>query len=262
VVVAGKTYEGLLNQEITWESWQGRRRTPTSPDETRKGEASRWGDAGRDLQALGPATEVDERPARQPKPQTNWFNPNNDSENMSPGATVGNDGASGRTNKPDRTEKRERAWGRSETEKGVTSTSEPIERRTESTTPDLSSGATVKRSAPASDYASPKKENEDKGERLRRDRDRDASSSRRDASPRPEVRDPKPASQSWATKESKREKPKPNYAAPPKEQRKKERVSRSSEGKKSERKETKKKEEEKKETREEKRKKTRKRRGM
>jgi len=236
VAVAGGA--DLLNQEITWESWQERRQTPNAQNETRPEKQSGWGDSGRDLQARGPEPKVDERPTRQPKPQTNWFNPTDTQTN---------------TASP-RVEKRERSWHPAETdeteEKDLTEqrSNNPV---SESWSPDV----TDKKSAVASDYVSPKK-----GERERVRPDRNG---RRDDSPKPEVRDPKPASRTWAeTKNEKREKPKPNYAAPRKEERSKERVSRAPESEKSQKKETEKKDDEKKETRKEKRKKTRKRRGM
>ena len=181
-------------------------------------------------------------PTSQPALQTNWFNPNNTEASTA-----------GVSEQPVRPEKRERVGGSAEAnDKSSKPRNQSGQGREGAPSESWSTGATARASVSGTDYALPKKEGVPKREQVRRDR-----------SPGPEVRDPKPASQTLSeTKREKRERPTPNYAAPRKEDRSKERVSRASEREKSQKKETKKKDEEKKETRKEKRKKTRKRRGM
>lgn len=73
----GDAVATLATDDVVTKRWSlpGKTVQPSSPAETAGKTVRQWKDPGRDVKGLGPATQVTETAAKQPKPQTNWFNP-------------------------------------------------------------------------------------------------------------------------------------------------------------------------------------------
>ena len=193
-------------------------RTPSQP-EAPSNEPDTWGDAGRDVKSLGPITEVKESPARQPRPQTNWFNPNAGSrEDSETSGTVDRQDSPGRTWSPDdpgSREKSKQSW--KPTEKKGTQPVRDVERTVSRGTkglpsPSWSQPEVEKNPTSKPGHVSPGKD----------DRKREEPRPTRDTR-RPVVRESEPEPRpSWSQPTvAKKPEQKPSYAAPPRKQERK-----------------------------------------
>ena len=246
------------DREGKWEIWEKTSRTPsTGPDEGRR-DRGRWSDTGRDLKGQGPVSSVSETPPKQPKPQTNWFSPQNDMGNEDE-ASVPRDDRRGRRDDGGQitsstwtgaVEKPSKALRQRESERRKVRERRDEPRRTarepeEETTRSGSPPKVERRSEPKPEWT---------------------------WSPPPKVerrQDPKPVS-SWKPKEEKKPDPRRSYSSPPKREEPKRQVRRSPSDESRKRttksdapkKEDKKTEKDDKDKRQEKRRKSGRRRGM
>jgi hypothetical protein len=196
-----------LSKEGSWGIWGEGTQTP-SPEVTVQKGRDVWDDSGRDVKSWGPVTEVRERSAKQPKPQTNWFNPNAGSasdDSKTPEVSRGQKPQrSWEPLKPVAKEKPTQVWNPNRTEP------------TDGTKPSSTATWSVEKNPERrSSYALPRKDEKRKKEVT------PTVTTRRNATP-----EPKPT-RSWSTLEIQKEpERKPTYASPPKHVRKRQEVRR------------------------------------
>ena len=216
-------------REGKWEIWNKSSKPRSASPEKDRRRDDRWSDPGRDTKEWGPVSSVKERPARQPKPQTNWFNPKDTGDEPESGSRKGRRGDRAGISDPVTTttgpvEKPKDRW-RSREVKPSTSTWEKrdkADKRAQKQERNWSPSPQVERRPdpkPKRTWTPPPKA------------DTQPEKQERSWSPSPKVeRRPAPPKRTWSPppKVERREEPRKTYSPPPKREEPKREVKRSS----------------------------------